>query len=64
MAAPGAGASEVDGRDPQSTKMVYDLAFDGVDTRRFLTDAVNFTNIEGRGEVSVNVRTEAARKAT
>jgi AsmA protein len=31
---------------------------DGLDARRFLTDAVNFTNIEGRAELNLNLRAQ------
>lgn len=53
----GRGRFEVDARQP-SIRMVQDLVFEGIDAHGFLTDAVNFTNIEGRGEISLNLRTE------
>ncbi len=43
--------------------MNYDLAFDGLDARRFLTDAFNFTNIEGRAEFTLNLRTQGRTQA-
>ncbi len=53
----GRGRFEIDARAP-ATRMVQDLAFDNLDARRFLTDAINFPNIEGRAEISLNVRAE------
>ena len=53
----GRGRFEIDARQP-SIRMVQDLAFEGIDANAFLTDAVNFSNIEGRGEISLNLRTE------
>jgi AsmA protein len=53
----GRGRFEIDARQP-ATRMMYDLAFANLDTRRFLTDAINFANIEGRGELSLNLRVE------
>lgn len=54
----GRGRFEIDARDPNSTRIVQDMAFDRLDARRFMTDAFNFANIEGRAEVSLNVRTQ------
>ncbi|MDZ4692408.1 AsmA family protein [Terricaulis sp.] len=54
----GRGRFEIDARDANSTRIVQDMAFNGLDARRFLTDAINFSNIEGRAEVSLNVRTQ------
>jgi len=53
----GAGRFEIDARQP-ATQVVQDLTFDNLDARRFLTDAINFPNIEGRAELSLNVRAE------
>ena len=53
----GHGRFEIDARQP-ATKIVQDLAFDDLDARRFLTDAINFSNIEGRAELSLNIRAE------
>ncbi|WP_395648019.1 AsmA family protein [Terricaulis sp.] len=50
----GRGRFEIDARAP-SVRIVEDMIFEGVDTQRFLNDAVNFSNIEGRGEVSINL---------
>jgi AsmA protein len=53
----GRGRFEIDAREP-ATRMMQDLAFSGLDARRFLTDAINFSNIEGRAELSLNVRVQ------
>jgi AsmA protein len=53
----GRGRFEIDAREPD-TRIVQDLAFDGLDARSFLTDAINFSNIEGRAELAFNVRTQ------
>jgi AsmA protein len=53
----GRGRFEIDAREP-ATRMLQDLAFDGIAARPFLTDAVNFSNIEGRGEVTLQLRTQ------
>lgn len=53
----GRGRLEIDARTPD-TRMVQDLAFYGVDARSFLTDAINFGNIEGRAELSLRLRTQ------
>lgn len=53
----GRGRFEIDARQT-ATRMMYDLAFANLDTRRFLTDAINFQAIEGRGELSLNLRVE------
>lgn len=51
----GRGRFEIDARAP-ATRIVQDMAFSGVDARRFLTDAINFSTIEGRAELAVNLR--------
>lgn len=51
----GRGRFEIDARQPE-VRIVQDFVFDNLDTRRFLSDAVNFSGIEGRSELSVNVR--------
>ncbi|MEQ1491612.1 MAG: AsmA family protein [Terricaulis sp.] len=53
----GRGRFEIDAREP-STRMVQDLAFTNLDAQRFLTDAFNFGAIEGRAEISLNVRVQ------
>lgn len=53
----GRGRFEIDARQP-AVRIVEDMIFQGVDTRNFLNDAVNFSNIEGRGEVSINIVTQ------
>ncbi len=52
----GSGRFEIDAREAD-TRMVQDFAFSGLDARRFLTDSINFTNIEGRADMALNVRT-------
>ncbi|MBN8606584.1 MAG: AsmA family protein [Caulobacterales bacterium] len=53
----GRGRFEIDTREP-SARIVQDLAFTNVDARGFLTDSINFTNIEGRAELSLVLRTQ------
>ena len=53
----GRGRFEIDARQP-STRMAQDLAFTSLDARRFLTDAINYGGIEGRAELSLNVRVQ------
>ena len=58
----GSGRFEIDAREP-ATRIVQDLAFSNLDARSFLADAINFTNIEGRAELALNVRTQGATQA-
>lgn len=51
----GRGRFEIDAREAD-TRIVQDMAFSGLDARRFLTDTVNYSNIEGRAELSINIR--------
>lgn len=51
----GRGRFEIDARAP-ATRIMQDLTFDTVDARHFLTDAINFSNVEGRAEINLNVR--------
>jgi AsmA protein len=53
----GRGRFEIDAREP-ATRIFQDLAFTNLDARRFLTDAFNFANIEGRSELNFNLRVE------
>lgn len=53
----GRGRFEIDAREPM-TRMTQDLAFTNLDARRFLGDAINYAGIEGRAELSLNVRVE------
>lgn len=55
----GRGRFEIDARE-QNVRMVEDMIFEGVDTQHFLNDAVNFSNIEGRGEIAINMITQGA----
>jgi AsmA protein len=51
----GRGRFEIDARAPD-IRMLHDFAFENLDARRFLTDAVNFAGLEGRAELSINLR--------
>ncbi len=53
----GRGRFEIDAREPM-TRMAQDLAFNNLDARGFLSDAVNYAGIEGRAELSLNVRVQ------
>jgi AsmA protein len=53
----GRGRFEIDAREP-AIRIAQDLAFSNLDARRFLTDAINFSNIEGRSELNLNLRVE------
>lgn len=53
----GRGRFEIDARAP-ATRIVQDLAFSNLDARGFLTDAINFSNIEGRAELTLDIRAE------
>jgi AsmA protein len=50
----GRGRLEIDARAP-AVRISPDLAFDGLDARSFLSDAINFSNIEGRAELSLDL---------
>ncbi len=58
----GRGRFEIDARQGEP-RIVQDLAFSGLDARRFLTDAINFSNIEGRAELNLNLRTQGRTRA-
>lgn len=58
----GRGRFEINARQPE-VRMLQDFAFDNLDTRRFLSDAVNFSGIEGRSELSINVRAQGRTPA-
>lgn len=51
----GSGRFEVNAREP-SIYMMQDLDFSGLEARRFLSDAINFNSIEGRAELSLDLR--------
>ena len=53
----GSGRLEIDAREP-ATRIVQELAFNDLEARRFLSDAINFSNIEGRMEGSLAIRTQ------
>lgn len=50
------GRFEIDARQPDA-RMSEQMSFDGLDALRFLTDTVNFTNIEGKAEITASLRT-------
>ena len=52
----GRGRFEIDARNPD-THIVQDLTFDNLNAQPFLTDAINFSSIEGRVELAINLRT-------
>lgn len=58
----GRGRFEIDARQP-ATQMMQDLAFTNLDARRFLTDAINYGGIEGRAELSLNVRVQGVTQS-
>jgi AsmA protein len=51
------GRLEFDARTPR-VRLVQDISLSGVDTQRFLTDAVNFSNIAGRGDLAYTIETQ------
>jgi AsmA protein len=58
----GHGRIEIDAREPE-TRFVQDLVFSNLDARSFLSDAVNFSNIEGRAELSWSLATRGATQS-
>jgi AsmA protein len=50
----GRGRIEIDARGPDA-RISPDLAFSNLDARRFLSDAINFSNIEGRAELTLDI---------
>lgn len=58
----GRGRFEIDAREP-NVRITQELAFDNLDARRFLTDAINYPNIEGRAELALNLRAEGRTQA-
>jgi uncharacterized protein involved in outer membrane biogenesis len=58
----GSGRFELDAREPQA-RIVQELNASNVEARQFLTDAANFSNIEGRAELSLSVTTRGASQA-
>lgn len=53
----GRGRLELDASG-EAPLMVQQLAFSGLDARSFLTDAANFSNIEGRVDLNLDLRTQ------
>ncbi|MEQ1708573.1 MAG: AsmA family protein [Terricaulis sp.] len=58
----GRGRFEIDARNADA-RIFQDLAFSGLDARRFLTDAINFSAIEGRADLNLNLRTQGATQS-
>jgi AsmA protein len=58
----GRGRFEIDAREP-ATRMVQDLAFTNLEARSFLTDAINYGGIEGRAELSLNIRVQGTTQS-
>lgn len=58
----GRGRFEIDAREP-TTRMVQDLAFSNLEARQFLTDAINYGGIEGRAELSLNIRVQGTTQS-
>ncbi len=58
----GSGRFELDAREPQA-RIVQELAVSNVEARSFLSDAANFSNIEGRAELSLSVTTRGATQS-
>jgi AsmA protein len=58
----GSGRFELDAREPQA-RIVQELNVSNVEARPFLTDAANFSNIEGRAELSLSVTTRGASQS-
>ncbi len=52
----GRGRFEIDARNPDA-RFTQDMTFDNLDARPFLRDAINFSNIEGRAELAINLTT-------
>lgn len=57
----GRGRLEVDAREPAG-RVVQDLAFDNLNAQPFLADAINFPNVEGRLEGSLQIRTQGSNQ--
>ena len=53
----GRGRSTIDARDPANTEIVQELVADNIDAHAFLSDAANFSAIEGEAELSLSLRT-------
>ncbi len=52
----GRGRFEIDARNPD-TRIVQDMTFDNLNAQPFLADAINYSGIEGRAELAINVQT-------
>src|SRR5262249_18877004 len=52
----GRGRFEIDARNPDA-RFAQDMTFDDLDAQPFLRDAINFSNIESRAGLAINLRT-------
>jgi len=50
------GEFQIDAREPAAARVLQNMSLNNVDARSFLSDAINFANIEGRMEGSINIR--------
>lgn len=50
----GRGRFEIDARNPDA-RFTQDMTFDNLNAQPFLRDAINFSNIEGRAELAINL---------
>ena len=58
----GRGRIEIDARQPQA-RFVEEITATGLNAQPFLADAINLNAIEGRAELSLNLRSEGASQA-
>ncbi|MES1201794.1 MAG: AsmA family protein [Pseudomonadota bacterium] len=58
----GSGRLQIDARTPD-VKIEQQMTLQGVDANRFLTDAVNFQNIEGKAEITYDMRAHGASQS-
>src|SRR5262249_45450982 len=52
----GRGRFEIDARTGDA-RIVEDLTFDNLNAQPFLTDAINYSGVEGRAELAINLAT-------
>lgn len=57
-----AGRLQIDARELE-VKIEQEMRVQNVDAQRFLSDAVNFSNIEGRAELSFDIRTRGGTQS-
>lgn len=56
------GRIELDARQPD-VRFVEEITGTGLDAQRFLVDAINLTTIEGRADLTLNLRSQGASQA-